>query len=102
METVLEKAGASERTEDADYDVHVARFDVMEKDMNECGAALTAVLAHLKTFFSDATELSKVLNRLYVQNMNPEYWPNTACAFTQGVAAAHYQESLTLIHEVFR
>lgn len=102
METVLEVAGASERTEDEEYDVHVSRFDVMEKDMNECGAALTAVLSHQKSFLADAAELSRILNKLYVQNMNPEYWPNTNCAFTQGNAATAYQEAVTLIHEVIR
>lgn len=35
VETVLEAAGASEKTEDEEYDTHVARFDTMEKDMNE-------------------------------------------------------------------
>lgn len=102
VETVLEVAGASERTEDEEYDTHVARFDIMEKDMNECGAALTAVLSHQKIFYADATELSRILQRLYVQNMNPEYWPSTKCAFTQANAAASYQEAMTLIHEVFR
>lgn len=68
----------------------------------QCGAALTAVLTDQKHFFSDAVELSRVLNRLYIQNMNPEYWPNTTCAFSQSTAAASYQEAMTMIHEVFR
>ena len=63
---------------------------------------MTAVLADQKQFFADATELSRVLNKLYTQNMNPEYWPNTSCAFTQSTAASAYVEAMTMIHEVFR
>jgi hypothetical protein len=68
----------------------------------QCGAALTAVLSHQKQFFGDAMELSRILNRLYCQNADAEYWPGTACAMAQTDAAASYHESLTLIHEVFR
>jgi hypothetical protein len=68
----------------------------------QCGAALTAVLAHQKQFFASCEELSRIMNRLYVQNASPDYWPGTACALSQAAAAASYQETLTLVHEVFR
>ncbi len=102
VETVLEVAGASERTEDEVYDTHVAKFDVMTKDMNECGAALNATLADQKIFFNDLTELSRIMNRIYAQNTNPEYWPNTTCAFTLGEVVGKYTEVMTTIHEIFR
>ncbi len=36
VETVLENVGASEKTIDEDYDVHVVKFNSMITDMNEC------------------------------------------------------------------
>lgn len=36
VETVLENVGASEKTVDEDYDIHVAKFSSMISDMNEC------------------------------------------------------------------
>ncbi len=36
METVLENVGASEKTVDEDYDMHVIKFAAMIADMNEC------------------------------------------------------------------
>ena len=36
VETVLENVGASEKTVDEDYDAHVAKFNNMITDMNEC------------------------------------------------------------------
>ena len=102
VETVLEKVGASEQTEDEVFDTHAARFETMCKDMNECGSALTSTLTNQKVFFSEATEFAKVLDRIYTQNSNPEYWPNTSCAMTQGRSAAAYYEALNSIHEIYR
>ena len=102
VETVLEKAGVAERTGDEVFDTHVARFDSLVKDMNECGAALTASLAGQKSFFIDMTEFSKIMDRVFAQNANPEYWPNSTCVMTQSTSAAAYLEAMTTIHEIYR
>ncbi len=99
---MLEKAGVAERTEDEVFDTHVARFDNLVKDMNECGAALTASLAGQKTFFADMTEFSKIIDRVFAQNLNPEYWPNSSCVMTQSTSAAAYVQAMTTIHEIYR
>lgn len=98
----MEKAGASERTEDPGYDLHVANFNTMVKDLNECGAALTSVLELQKRYFSDATELSRVFDRVYGRNMDPEHWPTGGNALTLGQAAGAYVDAMSYIHETIR
>ena len=36
VETVLENVGASEKTVDEEFDMHVSKFNSMMFDMNEC------------------------------------------------------------------
>jgi hypothetical protein len=98
----MEKAGASERTEDPGYEVHVANFNTMVKDLNECGAALTAVLELQKKYFGDASELSRVFDRVYGRNMDPAYWPEGGNALALGPAAAAYVDAMSYIHETIR
>jgi hypothetical protein len=51
------QVGVTERTTDPEFDMYSANFQDMMEDMNECGAALTAVLLNQKVFIKDAVEL---------------------------------------------
>mmetsp|Transcript_9933 Transcript_9933/g.10433 ORF Transcript_9933/g.10433 Transcript_9933/m.10433 type:complete len:485 (-) Transcript_9933:50-1504(-) len=102
VETVLETVGAAEKTIDNEFEVYSENFYDMMEDMNECGAAVTAVLLNQKTFIKDAVELTKCLNRIYVKNNNPEHWPGVENHLQYTEAAARYEAALTLIDEAYR
>jgi len=101
-ETVLAKVGASERTTDPNYDAHVAKFDVMIADMNECGAALHSYLMKQKSMFSDAEELAKSLDRIFDDNLRMTDWPDVDCEMKQCHVAPDYKSKMDVLANVLR
>lgn len=101
-QTVLATVGSAEKTEDPNYDAHVAKFDVMIADMNECGAALHSYLTKQKALFADGEELSKSLARVFDENLRMTDWPDVDCELKQCHAAEQYKIRMDLIQNVLR
>eukprot|EP01040_Poterioochromonas_malhamensis_P006424 gene6424-6920_t len=102
VESVLEGVGASEKTVDEEFNTYHARYQTMMQDINECGAALHAVLNQQKNFFNDAVELSGSVSRIHELYANPEYWVGPASTLSATDAAVRYKEKMDLIHNVYR
>lgn len=102
VETVLEAAGASEKTVDEEFETSHTKFGDMVEDLNECGAALSSVLVLQKKYTADIVEMAKCLTRIYTKNSAPDYWNICETALTQQESAKAYEEAITSIHEVVR
>mmetsp|Transcript_25609 Transcript_25609/g.42735 ORF Transcript_25609/g.42735 Transcript_25609/m.42735 type:complete len:266 (+) Transcript_25609:99-896(+) len=101
-ETVLAKVGASERTVDEQYDIHVEKFKVMLEDMNECGAALHSFLSRQKDMMADGEELARSLTRIYESNADIADWPDCECEMKFLPVAQDYGYKMDLLQNTIR
>lgn len=102
VETLLGAIGSTERTADAEFDLHSERFVKMMDDMCDSGKALSDVLDRQKQLSTGALLLATTIEKIYTTNSEDPWSSTTSDSITQGGAASAYKDAWDDIHTQIR
>ncbi len=102
VETVLQTVGASENTEDKEYDVLHDKFLEMMEDLNECGSTLRTALDQQQASFETLSVFAMALERIYKKNTEAHDWPRTRSALSNLTGCLSFAEQTGDINNAVR
>eukprot|EP01041_Mallomonas_annulata_P010752 gene10752-22462_t len=97
VETVLVAAGASERTVDAQYDLHYLKCLEMTEDMALCANQLSDFLTKQNLYYDSAIQFASTIFKIYEKHNSSDFWPNTHSELYCRPAIELYLENLKII-----